>query len=131
MWYVYATAAGVELELTTPKALLRAAVFAGAFTPSDTTGMLKDLTTKPAAQCSAVSSVCPGAAGLELDVTRQKGLLRAAVFGRAFAPSVSTGMLRDLTTKLRVLNALRDPAVGLPLTMPQLEALTLPVVVHR
>lgn len=69
--------------------------------------------------------------GLELDITRQKTLLKAAVFGRAFVPNMPAGMLKDLTIKLRVLNALREPGVGLPLTMPQLEALTLPVVVHR
>eukprot|EP00878_Enallax_costatus_P027161 GHUV01029216.1.p1 GENE.GHUV01029216.1~~GHUV01029216.1.p1 ORF type:complete len:582 (+),score=119.59 GHUV01029216.1:259-2004(+) len=74
---------------------------------------------------------CATAAGLELDVTRQKALLKAAIFGRAFVPSMPAGVLKDLTVKLRVLNALRDPSVGLPLTMPQLEALTLPVVVHR
>lgn len=33
--------------------------------------------------------------------------------------------------RLRVLNAVRDPQVGLPLTATQLEALSLPVVVAR
>lgn len=71
------------------------------------------------------------AAGLELSVPRQRALLRAAVFGRAFAPSVPAGLLRDTALRLRLLNALREPEVGLPLTMPQLEALSLPVVVSR
>jgi hypothetical protein len=74
---------------------------------------------------------CAAAAGLDLSVQRQKALMRAAVFGRAFAPEVPPGLLRDVALKLRVMNALRDAAVGLPLTMPQLEALTLPVVVSR
>ncbi|KAF8057673.1 VCL1 [Scenedesmus sp. PABB004] len=74
---------------------------------------------------------CAAGAGLELVVPRQRALLRAAVFGRAFAPSVPPGLLRETALKLRVLNALREPKVGLPLTMPQLEALTLPVVVGR
>ncbi len=69
--------------------------------------------------------------GLELSIPRQRALLRAAVFGRAFAPSVPPRLLRDLAVRLRLLNAFREPQVGLPLTMPQLEALSLPVVVSR
>jgi hypothetical protein len=64
-------------------------------------------------------------------VPRQRALLRAAIFGRAFAQAVPRGLLRDVALKLRLLNALRDPHVGMPLTMPQLEALSLPVVVSR
>lgn len=71
-------------------------------------------------------------AGLELSVPRQRALLKAAIFGRAFATAaVPRGLLRDVTLKLRLLNALREPDVGVPLTMPQLEALSLPVVVSR
>jgi hypothetical protein len=70
-------------------------------------------------------------AGLDLSVTRQRALLRAAVFGRAFAASVVAPLLRDTAQRLRLLNALREPDVGLPLTMPQLQALSLPVVVNR
>jgi hypothetical protein len=62
---------------------------------------------------------------------RQRALLRAAVFGRAFATHVPKDLLRSTALKLRLLNALREPDVGLPLTMPQLEALSLPVVVSR
>ncbi|KAF6254839.1 vacuolar protein sorting-associated protein 16 [Scenedesmus sp. NREL 46B-D3] len=74
---------------------------------------------------------CAAAAGLDLSITRQRALLRAAVFGRAFAPSVAAPLLRDTAQRLRLLNALREPAVGLPLTMPQLQALSLPVVINR
>lgn len=70
-------------------------------------------------------------AGLDLSVVRQRALLRAAVFGRAFATHVPKDLLRGTALKLRLLNALREPVVGLPLTMPQLEALSLPVVVSR
>lgn len=62
---------------------------------------------------------------------RQRALLRAAVFGRAFARRVDPGLLHGLAVRLRVLNALRQPDVGMPLTMPQLEALSMPVVVNR
>jgi hypothetical protein len=44
---------------------------------------------------------------------------------------VAALLLRDNAQKLRLLNALREPDVGLPLTMPQLQALSLPVVVNR
>jgi len=64
-------------------------------------------------------------------VLRQRALLRAAVFGRAFASHVPRDLLRSVAVKLRLLNALREPDVGLPLTMPQLDALSLPVVVSR
>ncbi|WIA22377.1 hypothetical protein OEZ85_004684 [Tetradesmus obliquus] len=74
---------------------------------------------------------CAAAAGLDLSKTRQRALLRAAVFGRAFAPSVAAPLLRETAQRLRLLNALREPEVGLPLTMPQLQALSLPVVVNR
>lgn len=74
---------------------------------------------------------CATAAGLDLSVLRQRALLRAAVFGRAFASHVPRDLLRSVAVKLRLLNALREPDVGLPLTMPQLDALSLPVVVSR
>jgi hypothetical protein len=77
--------------------------------------------------CCAVLLVVP--TGLDLSVVRQRALLRAAVFGRAFCLDVPRDLLRSVALKLRLLNALREPDVGLPLTMPQLEALSLPVVV--
>lgn len=64
-------------------------------------------------------------------MVRQRALLHAAVFGRAFAADVPRDLLRSVALKLRLLNALREPDVGMPLTMPQLEALSLPVVVSR
>jgi hypothetical protein len=58
--------------------------------------------------------------------------MRAAAFGRPFLPpSFPPLLMREAARKLRVLNAARDPAVGVPLTMPQLDALTLPVLVSR
>jgi hypothetical protein len=66
-----------------------------------------------------------------LSIPRQRALLRAAVFGRAFASDVPAALLHQLAIKMRVLNALREPEVGVPLTMPQLEALSLPVVISR
>ncbi|GBF95901.1 hypothetical protein Rsub_08492 [Raphidocelis subcapitata] len=75
---------------------------------------------------------CIEAAGLDLSPPRQRALLRAAAFGRPFAgPNFPPLALRGAARVLRVLNAVRDPAVGVPLTAAQLEALTLPVLVSR
>eukprot|EP00775_Hariotina_reticulata_P009376 gene9376-9539_t len=82
-------------------------------------------------QLQAAVEACATAAGLELSVPRQRALLRAAVFGRAFALDVPADLLHQLAIKMRILNALREPDVGLPLSMPQLEALSLPVVISR
>ncbi|KAI8468744.1 MAG: vacuolar protein sorting-associated protein 16 [Monoraphidium minutum] len=75
---------------------------------------------------------CIDAAGLEMNAPRQRALMRAAAFGRPFCPpSFPPLLMRDVARKLRILNAVREPGVGLPLTMAQLEALTLPVLVSR
>lgn len=66
-----------------------------------------------------------------MSIPRQRALLRAAVFGRAFASDVPAALLHQLAIKMRILNALREPEVGVPLTLPQLEALSLPVVISR
>ncbi|KIY95564.1 Vacuolar protein sorting-associated protein 16 [Monoraphidium neglectum] len=83
-------------------------------------------------QLQEAVEACIEAAGLELNVPRQRALMRAAAFGRAFVPPFFPPLLmREAARKLRVLNVVRDAAVGIPLTMPQLEALTLPVLVSR
>lgn len=75
---------------------------------------------------------CIEAAGMELSVHRQRALLKSAVFGGAFCGSEAHGlMVYETCQKLRLVNALKAPEVGLPLTVPQLEVLTLPGVVAR
>lgn len=58
---------------------------------------------------------------------------QAACYGRAFCAAEAFPRDRIVTVcrQLRILNALRAPRVGLPLTAAQAEALTLPVVVSR
>lgn len=60
-------------------------------------------------------------------------VVQAACYGRAFCSAESFPKDRIVTVcrQLRILNALRQPEVGLPLTASQAEALTLPVVVSR
>lgn len=59
--------------------------------------------------------------------------MQAGCYGRAFCPVGSYPRKRILQVcqSLRILNALRAPNVGVPLTLPQLEALTHAVLVSR
>eukprot|EP00884_Botryococcus_braunii_P014410 jgi/Botrbrau1/22970/Bobra.0030s0042.1 len=76
---------------------------------------------------------CAGAAAAELDPLRQAALLKAACYGRAFCPTgtVPKDLLLKTCQKLRVLNTLRAPDIGWPLTLAQMEALSLPVLISR
>ncbi|KAK9815234.1 hypothetical protein WJX72_000416 [[Myrmecia] bisecta] len=78
-------------------------------------------------------ATCVDAAGADFDSGRQTALMKAACYGVAFCPAGSLPPRRtlDMCRMLRVLNALRQPSVGMPLTLPQLEALTLEVLVAR
>jgi hypothetical protein len=79
-----------------------------------------------------LACVLPLLSGCELSVLRQRALLRAAVLGRAFCKTDFPQLLLVNTCRqLRVLNALRDPSVGLPLTLAQLQELTAPQLVSR
>ena len=59
--------------------------------------------------------------------------VQAGCYGRAFCPVGSYPRKRILQVcqSLRILNALRGPNVGVPLTLAQLEALTPSVLVAR
>ncbi|OQS02820.1 vacuolar protein sorting-associated protein [Thraustotheca clavata] len=84
---------------------------------------------------------CINAAGNEFDYTAQSALLRAASYGKCFldnstnpeskSSNYDSELFVDMCRKLRVLNALRKPNVGLPLTLTQFDRLTSDVVVSR
>lgn len=83
---------------------------------------------------------CLYSAGFTLDPHTQQSLVKAGCFGMAFSPlsskdgkhSVKRGsIVVDLARSLRILNALRDPAVGLPLTLVQYGYLGLPRITKR
>ena len=72
----------------------------------------------------------------------QKTLMKAAQFGRAFCKtsssssnmtSVSGGSdnFSSMCKNLRVLNALKEPTIGMPLTLAQYEYLSYGVVIDR
>ena len=62
---------------------------------------------------------CIDAAGYEFDVSRQHTLLRAATYGLAFCSRFPHGRFQEMCKILRVLNAVRDPEIGMPLTVKQ------------
>lgn len=81
----------------------------------------------------AAVSQCIEAAGADLSPARQKALLRAAAYGRAFVQptDLQPHCAYDVAVKLRLLNALREGAVGIPMTMAQLDVMGLPAVVAK
>lgn len=83
---------------------------------------------------------CLYSAGFSLDSLTQQSLIKAGCFGMAFSPLASkngkTAVGRgtrvvDLARSLRILNALRDPGIGMPLTLVQYGYLGLARVIKR
>lgn len=62
---------------------------------------------------------CIEAVGYEFDTDIQKMLIRAAQFGKCFVPNLSSDDYVKMCRLLRVLNAVRDPKIGIPLTFMQ------------
>ncbi|XP_071942390.1 vacuolar protein sorting-associated protein 16 homolog [Antedon mediterranea] len=74
---------------------------------------------------------CIQAAGAEYEPATQRMLLRAASFGKCFLSNMKPDMFVNMCQMLRVLNAVRDYRVGIPITYEQLKHLTLPVLIDR
>lgn len=74
---------------------------------------------------------CIDAAGHEFDVTRQRALLRAASYGQAFSSNFQRDRVQETCRTLRVLNAVRDPDIGIPLSIQQYKLLTPVVLISR
>ncbi|KAI9024081.1 Vps16, C-terminal region-domain-containing protein [Hyaloraphidium curvatum] len=74
---------------------------------------------------------CIEAAGYEVDALRQKAVLKAASFGKCFLEVYNSDRFVDMARILRVLNAVRDAAVGIPLTYPEYLRLTAELLVDR
>eukprot|EP01061_Rhynchopus_euleeides_P026431 TRINITY_DN43185_c0_g1_i1.p1 TRINITY_DN43185_c0_g1~~TRINITY_DN43185_c0_g1_i1.p1 ORF type:complete len:888 (+),score=324.00 TRINITY_DN43185_c0_g1_i1:67-2664(+) len=70
-------------------------------------------------------------AGHEWCTDRQKELLKAASYGKCFCKSYNAEHFLDQCKKLRVLNAVRAPDVGIPLTLPQYNYLTPRILINR
>lgn len=74
---------------------------------------------------------CVEAAAFEWDKPTQKSLVRAAYFGKSFVPRYDPSDYMRTCRILRVLNAMRAPEVGVPLTMKQFQHLQANVVLDR
>ncbi|XP_075772198.1 vacuolar protein sorting-associated protein 16 homolog [Pelodiscus sinensis] len=74
---------------------------------------------------------CIEAAGYEHEPETQKSLLRAASFGKCFLDRFPPESFVRTCRDLRVLNAVRDYQIGLPLTFAQYKQLTIEVLLDR
>jgi hypothetical protein len=79
---------------------------------------------------SAVDT-CIKAAGHEFDAYWQKRLLKAASFGKSVLELYNSDEFVEMTEKLRVLKALRDYKIGLPLSYEQYLRLTPEGLIER
>ncbi|MED6220758.1 vacuolar protein sorting-associated protein 16 [Stylosanthes scabra] len=74
---------------------------------------------------------CVDAAGHEFDVPRQRTLLRAASYGQAFCSNFQRDRIQEMCKILRVLNAVRNPEIGIPLSIQQYKLLSPSVLIGR
>jgi hypothetical protein len=74
---------------------------------------------------------CINAAPHEFDTKYQIELLRAALFGRYFDEYANAAPYLKMCQTLRVLNAIRNQQIGMPLTYVQYETLTPSVIINR
>uniref|UniRef100_A0A671K798 Vacuolar protein sorting-associated protein 16 homolog n=1 Tax=Sinocyclocheilus anshuiensis TaxID=1608454 RepID=A0A671K798_9TELE len=74
---------------------------------------------------------CVEAAGHEHEPETQKTLLRAASFGKCFLSNFPPEQFVSMCRDLRVLNAVRDYTVGIPLTHTQFKQMTVQVLIDR
>lgn len=74
---------------------------------------------------------CIDAAGHEHRPDMQKSLLRAASFGKCFLDRFPPDSFVRMCQDLRVLNAVRDYHIGIPLTYSQYKQLTIQVLLDR
>lgn len=74
---------------------------------------------------------CVEAAAHEYDPDTQKALMRAASFGKCFLTEFSPEQFVTTCRELRVLNAVRESSVGMPLTHTQFKQMTLQILIDR
>lgn len=75
--------------------------------------------------------ICVNAAGREFDIKWQKRLLKAASFGKSVLDIYNSDDFVDMCETLRVLNAIRDYNVGMPLSFEQYHRLTPERILQR
>ena len=82
-------------------------------------------------QLTGAIKSCITAAASEFDISKQQNLLKAASYGKSFSPDADSTEFVETAKKLRVLNEIRKPNIGIPLTMQQLTRLTPDVLISR
>ncbi|KAL8936002.1 MAG: hypothetical protein Q9211_004401 [Gyalolechia sp. 1 TL-2023] len=75
--------------------------------------------------------VCVQAAGHEFDVHWQKQLLKAASFGKSILDLYSSDDFVDMCEMIRILNAVRDYKIGMPISYDQYRRLTSEKLIQR
>lgn len=74
---------------------------------------------------------CINAAAAEFDISRQQDFLKAASYGKTFCANLDPEEYVETARKLRVLNDIRRPEVGIPLTVQQFNRLTPEALIGR
>lgn len=74
---------------------------------------------------------CIEAAGYEFETRNQMMLIRAAQFGKGFIADLNSDYYVRMCRSLRVLNAVRNHKIGIPLTYTQMQYLTVQILLDR
>ncbi|RWS24568.1 hypothetical protein B4U80_05998, partial [Leptotrombidium deliense] len=90
---------------------------------------MKMLTDRQETESAVVQ--CIKTAGHEYSISTQKMLLRAASFGKFFVPEMDPKTFVTMCQTLRVLNAVRNQNIGIPLTYKQLEYLSIDSLIQK
>lgn len=116
-----------NLDSTDPGSLLYAAVeYYDAKDPrADTT--LREIM----GELAGAVETCVEAAAMEFGTKAQRTLLRAATLGKSFVDGYRADRFVEMCKTLRVLNAVRDFRVGIPITYKEYSQLTLEGLVSR
>ncbi len=97
--------------------------------------IVRELTSNTERLSEAIDD-CIVAAGFEFDPQQQRRLLRIAAFGKSFCSSYETENFVNMTRRLRVMHSVRQPEVGMCVSVKQLatlegDRLTERLVAHR
>lgn len=87
---------------------------------------IRSIKNKPRAVQTCLRSACH-----EFDPELQRKLLKAASYGKSFCEYFKHSDFIATCKKIRVMNAIRDPEIGIPITSEQFDRLTPEVIVDR
>lgn len=71
------------------------------------------------------------AAGNEFDTTQQQNYLKSASYGKTFCNDINSDNYIETINIIRVLNEIRKPSTGLPLTIAQLKKMNFDILIKR